>query len=244
MGPLPIPALMHDGLDDIRLFFLALSLLTGAIYFFMRTVDSNLRRTLIKTACVSALAVYVAISLPDGLAAQASYAGLLLVAGLVLSAAGDFFLANDREKQFVLGLGSFLIGHICYIACFALLITPESLSIANKLGGALFLLLFAAGEFAWLRPDLGKMTVPVAAYVSVIALMGAAAILAPFVGGWVVFGAIMFMISDSLIAAEKFKEPMPYIGPYMGQAIWGTYVLAQYLIAFGVLQELGYLAAG
>lgn len=242
MGPFPFPSLLHDGADDIRLFFLALSLLTGIGYYFMRSVENGMARTLVKTACVSALAVYTAISLPEGLSGLPYIAGVLLVVGLVFSAAGDFFLANDRDKQFVLGLGSFLIGHICYIACFALLVTAESIGMPYKIAGALFVLLFAAGEFSWFRPGLGKMLLPVAAYVTVIAVMGAMSILAPFAGGWVVLGAILFMLSDSLIAAEKFKDPLPYIDRYIGQAIWVTYVVAQYLIAFGILQELTLLA--
>ena len=242
MGPFPFPPLMHDGADDIRLFFLGLSFVTGIGYFFMRSVENGLPRTLVKTACVSALAVYTAFSLPEGLSGPLYYAGILLVVGLVFSAAGDFFLANDRDNQFVLGLGSFLIGHVCYIACFACFVTAESIGMPTKIAGGLFILLFAAGEFSWFRPGLGKMLVPVAAYVTVIAVMGAMSIMAPFVGGWVVVGAILFMLSDSLIAAEKFKEPLPYIAPYIGQMIWATYVLAQYLIAFGVLRELAILA--
>jgi len=242
MGPFPFPQMLGDGADDIRLFFLAVSFLAGAAYFFARRGEATFTRAVIKTTCVAALAVFAAMSMPANQSSALQVVGILLVLALVFSALGDYFLAFDGDKNFVRGLASFLTGHIFYVICFAYLITPESASIANKIGGAVILVLFAIGIFSWLRPGLGDMKIPVAAYVTVISLMGVTAILAPFFGGWVVLGAILFMLSDSLIAADRFKEPLAYVAPYIGEAIWGTYIVAQYLITLGLLWEMALVA--
>lgn len=244
MGPFPLPQFLGDGADDIRLFFLGLSLVAGAAYFYARHGQPTLTRAMIKTACVAALAVYAAISLPEGLSGVLQIASVLLVLALIFSALGDYFLAFEGDKNFVLGLSAFLTGHLFYVACFICFITADSVQMPNKIGGSLILVIFAVGAFSWLRPSLGGMKLPVAAYVSVISLMGVAAILAPFVGGWVVLGAILFMLSDTLIAADRFKEPLPYIAPHIGEAIWGTYIAAQYLITLGILWEMGMIVGG
>jgi uncharacterized membrane protein YhhN len=46
-------------------------------------------------------------------------------------------------------------------------------------------------------------------------------------------GATLFMISDSLIAINRFLEPLPRVG------IWVmiTYIAAQYLILTGLLKH-------
>jgi uncharacterized membrane protein YhhN len=49
----------------------------------------------------------------------------------------------------------------------------------------------------------------------------------------VLIGAVLFMISDSLIAIDKFATPIPYPTLF----IMGTYVFAQYFIAVGVLKN-------
>jgi uncharacterized membrane protein YhhN len=48
-------------------------------------------------------------------------------------------------------------------------------------------------------------------------------------------GAISFMLSDSLLAINKFMQPLPLAG----LAIMFTYILAQYLIVEGVVRHEG-----
>jgi uncharacterized membrane protein YhhN len=59
------------------------------------------------------------------------------------------------------------------------------------------------------------------------------AITARFSKPWVMWGAIFFLISDSILAVNKFKSPVPAAG-YL---IWTTYYMAQYGIAIGFLSE-------
>ena len=66
------------------------------------------------------------------------------------------------------------------------------------------------------------MTTPCA-----ITAMVLAAILARFSNPWVAVGAILFLISDSLLAVNKFKTPVPF----RDVLVWTTYYVGQFLIA-------------
>ena len=67
------------------------------------------RRTIAKTLAVSLL----------GVVAMLAGGPVLLVIALLLSAAGDAFLAHTGERAFLAGLASFLAAHIGYVLLFA-----------------------------------------------------------------------------------------------------------------------------
>jgi uncharacterized membrane protein YhhN len=90
----------------------------------------------------------------------------------------------------------------------------------------------AASMLIWLWPSLGDMRIPVLAYICVITGMGVMSLLAGF-RSWVVpAGALLFMLSDSLMAVGKFKHPISY-GDYL---IWCTYYVGQVCITIGFLR--------
>ena len=67
--------------------------------------------------------------------------------------------------------------------------------------------------FYWLLPHLGEFTLPVAGYTLVIALMSWQAISLMLTNPaadtrWLTLGALLFMFSDSVIAANKFVAPI------------------------------------
>jgi len=160
----------------------------------------------------------------------------LIVIALLWGYAGDIFLMFDREDFFIYGLGSFLLGHIFYIIAFLL-------SIVNIMafpvwGIILFipeivLLIFALQK---IKGKMDDMTIPTLVYVGVIGTMGICAILrlAQFdsLGFLFVYlGAMFFMLSDSLIAINKFDEEIKH-----GEVIIKlTYGLAQFFIAQGII---------
>lgn len=81
------------------------------------------------------------------------------------------------------------------------------------------------------------LRLPVAAYVTVIALMaaqamGRAAMLRTPGSIWVAVGAGFFMLSDTLLALNKFVSPLPL------SQLWvlSTYYIAQVLIVRGLLR--------
>lgn len=179
-------------------------------------------QVLVKTSFCPSLAVF--LWLARGGDAAAKRIGL----ALLLSAAGDAFLAIDRSGLFVHGLASFLAAHLVYLWHF-LLHRPQPFSLPRgKWLAVAGLLVFVAAMLMLLAPDLGKLALPVGLYIAAISAMGLAAIALPG-RPLVTLGAFSFILSDALIALDKFVAPLEFAGP----AIWVTYALAQVLIVLG-----------
>ena len=153
------------------------------------------------------------------------------MAALGGSLAGDVFLMFPGF--FIPGLVSFLVAHLFYVVLFKSGQTwfPHRGALAATLGigVAMYAFLWAGG----LPPALRA---PVAAYVLVIALMaaqaiGRATVLRDAPSVMVAVGAGFFMLSDSLLATNRFVMPLP-----MAQ-VWvlATYYAAQALIVSGWL---------
>ena len=148
-----------------------------------------------------------------------------VIAALVLSAVGDVTLAFEErgERLFLYGLASFLLAHLAYAGAF-------SADALFDLSWSWIIVPVAAGVTLWLWSDLGAHRVPVLAYVSVITIMVIAALARrpffPAVG----LGAVIFMISDLLIAVDRFKFEIRA----RHSLVMSTYYLAQGLIVFGL----------
>jgi uncharacterized membrane protein YhhN len=147
----------------------------------------------------------------------------LLVAALAASLAGDVFLMLPGNF-FIPGLASFLIAHLFYIALFR-----QGAPWFHSRRALLGTLLAGAAMYAWVWGGLTDpvLKVAVAAYVSVIALMVAQAIGRASAQGdaaskAVALGACVFMLSDSLIAINRFVQPLPMV------SLW---VLTSYYVA-------------
>jgi uncharacterized membrane protein YhhN len=126
-----------------------------------------------------------------------------LVAALVFSAAGDFLLAMPWwEPSFVLGLGAFLVAHLCFLAALIPLVTRS----APRLAGAALLVIVCLALLIWFWPRLiaEGMTVPVTLYMAVLAAMVCAALLARLPTPWTALGAVCFAVSDGMIGIGKF----------------------------------------
>ncbi len=153
-----------------------------------------------------------------------------LAAGLVLSAGGDLLL--ELSGGFVAGLALFLFAHLTYAAAFF----AESRRPA--LLRALPFAAFALVACAVVRPGLGELLVPVAFYVTAIALMMWRAAACLGVPGRpagarlaALSGALLFAASDLLIGLDRFRAPIPH-----GKvAILTLYWLGQLGIAGAVL---------
>ena len=156
---------------------------------------------------------------------------IFLIAALVFSLVGDVFLMLPGNT-FIPGLASFLVAHIFYIALFrqGQRWFPSKMALACVLA-------VGATMYAIVWGGLGDpvLKIAVAAYVGVIALMAAQAIGRATVQGrdaeggaarWVALGSCVFMLSDSLIAINKFVTPVAL------SSLWilGTYYAAQLFI--------------
>lgn len=159
-----------------------------------------------------------------------------LMTGLLFALAGDIFLMIRDTDLFIPGLGSFLIMQICYIVIFKKQLGSTLFSVRSLFTGIPFLIC-ALFLYIFLFPKLPDMIMQlaVAVYALSIAVMAwLAALRKPFVSSKsyypVLAGAILFMISDSFIAIDKFLAAIPF------RTLWimSTYAAAQYLIVTGL----------
>lgn len=217
-----------DGLDALRIAIASGALLLSLVYLAFVNGHVSTVRTVLKTLPIALLAI-----LPlTYLGVVGAYTGslLILAAALALSALGDFFLAL-KDKYFVPGLVSFLAAHVAYLVAFVPRTQmPESAALV-----AIVLAVVAAGAFvAKIAPRLGRMRLPVFAYFAVIMAMVAAALSIREASWMLGAGAAVFALSDSLIAVRKFWAPFPAIN----EAVWLTYIAAQFMIAAALLALL------
>ena len=167
--------------------------------------------------------------------------GFFLLSALIMSLAGDIFMAMEGEEPFfILGLSAFLIAHMLYVVTFRRSRADNhEVLLTKKLPLLLFLFIgLALFIFALLKPSLESMAIPVFVYVVAITLMALAALNRYGKAGlrsfWrVLFGALLFMASDMIIAYNKFVEGLDY-GQYL---ILGLYITAQWLIVSGIVME-------
>ena len=164
-----------------------------------------------------------------------------ILAGLIFSIGGDVLLmlvenGPKNENFFLLGLGSFLLAQLSYMLGFVSYPEARHGLIARTAWRAWPFGLFLAGMFGILWPGLsGPMRAPVGLYACAIVGMATAAFnLRPLVAGrafrGLMAGILLFLLSDSLIALNKFRADMASI-PYARLLIMATYLLGQYWIA-------------
>jgi len=158
---------------------------------------------------------------------------ITILAALFFSFGGDVILSFS----FIPGLACFLLAHIIYAISF-FKTGGESLIIPKRIYILLPVILFGAGLLCLLNDNLDGMRLPVITYTIVILTMVVAAInrygkVSRLSFALVLTGAILFVISDSLIALNKFGFPFMF----SGVAVMTTYIAAQYLIVAGVLKE-------
>lgn len=146
----------------------------------------------------------------------------ILSSGLLFGALGDILLTQNKEIFFIFGLVSFLIGHILYSVYFFMN------SSFNKQGLFLSVITFALSIALslYIVPAVEeKLKLPVIFYIVGISIMVISTTFYKKFNYFSFLGAVLFLISDSLIAINKFITPIPFahlwimILYYLGQ--WG-----------------------
>ncbi|MER5711024.1 MULTISPECIES: lysoplasmalogenase [Streptomyces] len=149
----------------------------------------------------------------------------LLVAALLFGWGGDVFLLSDADWAFLVGMGSFAAGHVCYLVLFGRRRTSPLLGAGYAVA--------LVGTVALLWPDLpADLRIPVAGYSLLLAAMAYRASSLGLLAG---LGGALFLLSDTLIAtgvAEWPQLPAPDFWVML------TYIAAQYLLAAGVLAAM------
>jgi uncharacterized membrane protein YhhN len=155
---------------------------------------------------------------------------------------GDVILLFSARSElfFAAGLGAFLIAHLFYIAAYIRSVrgAPGKVFFRRRPGWLLPFMVLFAGLYGLLYPALGSMRIPVFVYTATILLMAIFALNrkdrvseASFYPIFV--GALVFILSDSLLAFNKFLVPIPYAGVL----VMSTDIAAQYLIVEGVIAD-------
>ncbi|MCF8508035.1 MAG: lysoplasmalogenase [Hyphomonadaceae bacterium] len=183
---------------------------------------------------------WVSLAPPGGLVWKA--AGIVLLglyalsqrawlagAALLFCAAGDVLL----ELVFVAGMGAFAVGHIFYVLAFlewGRILGPNK----RDFPITVLVVIVSLGLLGWLLPGMGDLLIPALIYQAIITTMVATAFVvkAPMLAR---LGAVIFMISDTLIAAEKFAGVDVFPG-----AVWITYAGAQIMMAWGMSRVAPY----
>ncbi len=163
----------------------------------------------------------------------------LILLALFFSWLGDVLLMFQERQSvfFLLGLSSFLIAHVVYVLFF------HKIRIAETIMSRWWILLIVAAYYAgliiWLSPYLGEMKLPVRVYGLVISFMLMMALHMLYIannkaGRLFVAGAILFVVSDSILAINKFFTPVWWASAW----IMITYGVAQLFIVMGAVKYL------
>lgn len=186
------------------------SIVLSAIYFFTIPWHPFPGSWVIKAASIAILA---AIAARGG--------GYGVARGLALSAIGDALL-EFSPGLFGAGLLAFLLAHVAYTVTFVRAWRAPRFS-----AGIIVVVAYSIILAAWLIPAAGPLAVPVAIYVAAITAMVVSAftVRAPLLA----LGALLFLISDSVLAVSRFRMPVPLVG----WIVWATYYAAQVLILRG-----------
>ena len=167
----------------------------------------------------------------------------LILGALFFSWGGDvllMFVQSHGEHFFLMGLLSFLVTHILYAVAFFKIVSWKKGFLQKRKWIVIPFLFFYFAFNYYLIPDVANdMQIPILIYSSVIILMVLAAL------NWntfvndipfqlVVTGAIAFMLSDMIIALNKFKAPIS------NAAVWimMLYLFGQYRIVKGSLKKI------
>lgn len=151
---------------------------------------------------------------------------------------GDVALLGTSERSFLTGVGSFFGAHVAYIAAF-LSVRGEGKDYDTaglKVAFGLWLTTTPLMSFAAGRKD-SALRVPVAAYATILSAMFASSrMLDPALPQGarrtIQAGTALFLISDSVLAVQKFLLTEPR--PVLESVVMTTYTAAQGLIAAGV----------
>ena len=188
-------------------------------------------RMITKPLLMPALAFFFIKSAPQTVLSR------YVLAALLFSFLGDVLLMFTGENSlfFTLGLASFLLAHLVYIVINISAVNAPASGFKVQWQDLPFFL-YGFVIFGFLKDDLGSMYFPALAYAVVICIMGLTARKrwkrtdnASF--WYVMCGAMAFLISDTLLAFNKFSSPILQADLW----IMSTYIIAQFLIIRGLI---------
>lgn len=213
----------------------AVLLVTYALVSLVHVVGHLASAAWLTTATKPLLMPLLAASLLSAVARPLARMVRIVLAALAFSWLGDVLLEVSRfadgDGWFLAGLGGFLVAQVLYIVAFTPVVraaTPPRPPL-----WALAYVAYGAALVAFMAPDLGEFLVPVAVYAVAICTMG---IVASGVNRWTATGAAAFVLSDTLIALDRFTDLLDWSEGIGRVAVITTYTLAQGLLVVGVVR--------
>ena len=165
---------------------------------------------------------------------------ILIIVALIFSFLGDVFLMLDQSTPlfFIMGLVAFLLTHIFYIIYFLKISSGKRSFLSKHPIVILLVACYGGGLLYVLAPFVGDLLLPVIIYAITICTMFLCSIHVYYKvnrrsGNLFIAGAMLFVISDTLLAINKFYAAFA-VAPFL---IMLTYCSAQYLIVSGYLKH-------
>lgn len=159
----------------------------------------------------------------------------IIILALFFGFLGDVFLIKSKNsKFFIMGLLSFLIGHIFYIVELFKNINFKNFYFIY-LFSLLIPILISYFVYNKIKNYLGSFKIPVIIYISIIATMLCLSIFyfltnttsLPLIA---MLGAILFVLSDSILSISTFKGSFKRDSFF----IMITYIMAQFLLSYSL----------
>lgn len=229
-------SIMSNLTRDRSLLFLGLFVVFALANLIAMLTISPYDNYLTKPFLMVWLAAYIYVRLQPVTVNSVKY----LLLGLVFSCLGDTLLlfADGRpagELFFLLGLGSFLLTHIAYWLAFHYWPGNQEGWLSRRPLLILPFLLYWIAVIWLLWPLPEGLQIPVLIYSMVIMLMAVKALdigprLSPKDHLMLLIGAMLFILSDSIIALSRFTDLLPRSTVFTGWAIMITYLSGQLLI--------------
>lgn len=146
---------------------------------------------------------------------------ILIIGALSLSLVADVLLMIVETDLMIYGIVFFLLAHIFYFCAFILGYSFQT----GHLAIAVSVALSVTGIFLVTGRDAGSLKIPVAVYTLILGGMVFAALTSK--QGLVIAGALLFALSDTLIAINAFRRTIPHSTVFT----WALYGPAQMLFA-------------
>lgn len=152
-----------------------------------------------------------------------------IIGGMVFALIADIFLMIEEISFFIHGLFFFLLTHLCYVYALGINYQFETIDIIIMLS----IMLISTSYYLVIHKAKGTLHIPVILYMLVLSLVLMLAI-GTFIkdtyprGAIVTIAAILFAISDGVLACNHFVKTIPH----STVVTWSLYAPAQLLFAF------------
>jgi len=211
----------HPILETLGQIAMMASVLVAILYpFYVLPFDP----ILVKGSAVSLLALYTIFRVRN-------FDHVLLIVVLLANSVGDMQIAGPEPDAMYRAMNSFMAGHVILILVFM----RNRLSVydvsSGRIGAASLLWGAAALGIFLMWPELGEERNQLITYAAALVAMATAALFSRFEYKLVGYGALFFVISDTLIAGRVFFD----LPDWTNVTTWGLYYLSQVMITAGIL---------